>query len=122
VIGVEVGTQWGGMTNLFGGEGGFGKRASGDGEALVSIYSAVDVMDLQLQEVVTVDTGHVVAYDLSISSGCAARSKAAPSSRRKRRGLGIRLRRTRTGVVAVPQSEAFVEWMVHTVAARLPSR
>ncbi|HJT05101.1 MAG TPA: AIM24 family protein [Pseudonocardiaceae bacterium] len=58
-------------------------RAFGDGEALVSIYGAVDVMDLQPQEVVTVDTGHVVAYDLSISSSCAARSKAAPSSRRK---------------------------------------
>ena len=27
--GVEIDTQWGGMANLFGGEGGFGFRASG---------------------------------------------------------------------------------------------
>ncbi|MDP9117510.1 MAG: TIGR00266 family protein, partial [Actinomycetota bacterium] len=63
---VQVDTQWGGMANLFGGEGGFGFRASGQGEALVSIYGAVDIIDLEEGEQVTIDTGHVVAYDLSI--------------------------------------------------------
>ena len=65
--GVEVDTQWGGMANLFGGEGGFGFRASGSGEALVSIYGAVDIMDLEAGETVTIDTGHVVAYELSVN-------------------------------------------------------
>jgi len=64
--GVQVDSQWGGMANLFGGEGGFGFRASGQGEALVSIYGAVDIMDLEAGEQVTIDTGHVVAYDLTI--------------------------------------------------------
>ena len=64
--GVEVDTQWGGMANLFGGEGGFGFRASGQGQALVSIYGAVDIMDLEDGDVVTIDTGHVVAYDLGV--------------------------------------------------------
>jgi uncharacterized protein (TIGR00266 family) len=64
--GVQVDTQWGGMANLFGGEGGFGFRASGQGEALVSIYGSVDIVDLEDGEVVTIDTGHVVAYDLSV--------------------------------------------------------
>jgi uncharacterized protein (TIGR00266 family) len=64
--GVEIDTQWGGMANLFGGEGGFGFRASGTGEALVSIYGAVDVMDLAPNDLVTIDTGHVVAYDLGV--------------------------------------------------------
>ncbi len=64
--GVQVDTQWGGMANLFGGEGGFGFRASGQGEALVSIYGAVDVVDLEDGESVTIDTGHVVAYDLAV--------------------------------------------------------
>jgi uncharacterized protein (TIGR00266 family) len=64
--GVEVDTQWGGMANLFGGEGGFGYRASGHGQALVSIYGAVDVIDLEDGESVTIDTGHVVAYALDL--------------------------------------------------------
>lgn len=54
------------MANLFGGEGGFGLRASGQGEVLVSVYGAVDTLDLQPGEAVTVDTGHVVAYDLAV--------------------------------------------------------
>jgi uncharacterized protein (TIGR00266 family) len=64
--GVQIDTQWGGMANLFGGEGGFGFRASGQGQALVSIYGAVDIMDLEDGEVVTIDTGHVVAYHLGV--------------------------------------------------------
>ena len=64
--GVQVDTQWGGMANLFGGEGGFGFKASGQGEALVSIYGAVDIIDLEPGEVVTIDTGHVVAYQLDL--------------------------------------------------------
>src|SRR6195952_3122988 len=64
--GVEIDTQWGGMANLFGGEGGFGFRAHGRGEALVSIYGAVDIIDLEAGETVTIDTGHVVAYALNV--------------------------------------------------------
>nr|WP_206745648.1 TIGR00266 family protein [Jatrophihabitans sp. GAS493] len=65
--GVEIDTQWGGMQNLFGGEGGFGYRAAGQGQALVSVYGAVDIIDLEPGETVTIDTGHVVAYHLSIN-------------------------------------------------------
>ena len=65
--GVEIDTKWGGMANLFGGEGGFGFRASGSGQALVCIYGAVDIIDLEPGETVTIDTGHVVAYALDIN-------------------------------------------------------
>lgn len=63
-VGVNIDTQWGGLANMFGGEGGFGLRASGDGVALVHVYGAIDYVDLQAGEQITVDTGHVVAYDL----------------------------------------------------------
>jgi uncharacterized protein (TIGR00266 family) len=64
--GATVDMQWGGMANMFGGEGGFGLRASGQGEAILSIYGAADYLDLQPGEQIVVDTGHVVAYDLGI--------------------------------------------------------
>src|ERR1700759_4447185 len=64
--GAEVDPQGGGMANLFGGEGGFGFRASGQGQALVSIYGAVDVMDLEDGEAVTIDTGHGAAAALAL--------------------------------------------------------
>lgn len=64
--GVSIDTQWGGSANLFGGEGGFGIRASGSGQAVISCYGAIDVFDLQPGQPVVIDTGHVVAYDLGI--------------------------------------------------------
>lgn len=54
------------MQNLFGGEGGFGLQASGRGQVVLSVYGALDVIDLQPGEQIVVDTGHVVAYDLGI--------------------------------------------------------
>lgn len=59
---VQTETKWGGMKNLMGGEGGFLTHATGQGELLVSCYGAVETMTLQPGEMVTVDTGHVVAY------------------------------------------------------------
>ncbi len=64
--GTEVSSKWGGMANLFGGEGGFGLQASGHGTVVLAVYGALDIIDLQPNEQVTIDTGHVVAYDLSI--------------------------------------------------------
>lgn len=63
---VQIDTQWGGSASLFGGEGGYGIRASGSGQALVSCYGAIDVFDLEPGQPVVIDTGHVVAYDLHI--------------------------------------------------------
>lgn len=64
--GTEISTKWGGMKNLFGGEGGFGLHAEGQGQVVLSVYGALDVVDLQPGESMVVDTGHVVAYDLSV--------------------------------------------------------
>jgi len=64
---VELESKWGGFANLFGGEGGFGLRAHGTGEVVVGVFGAIDVIDLQPDEAVTIDTGHVVAYDLAMN-------------------------------------------------------
>ena len=61
--GVDLDTKWGGFKNLFGGEGGFLIRTSGEGMILLACYGAIDTIELQAGESVTVDTGHVVAFD-----------------------------------------------------------
>ncbi len=116
--GVQVDTQWGGMANLFGGEGGFGFRAHGEGEVLTSVYGAVDIMDLAAGDVVTIDTGHVVAYDLSIQFRM-RRAVEGRSIQSMKSGEGWVFDFTGPGRVLLQSRnpEAFTQW----VAARTPS-
>jgi uncharacterized protein (TIGR00266 family) len=66
--GVELDTKWGGFQNLFGGEGGFLAHATGTGTVVIACYGALDVLQLQEGESVTIDTGHVVAFGPRVSS------------------------------------------------------
>jgi uncharacterized protein (TIGR00266 family) len=66
--GVDIQTRWGGAQNLFGGEGGFVIQAGGQGDVVLGAYGAVDTLDLAPGEAVTVDSGHVVAYDGGVQS------------------------------------------------------
>ncbi len=63
---VELDTKWGGFKNLFGSEGGFVVRASGAGEVVLGCYGALDKWTLAQGETITVDTGHMVAYQDTI--------------------------------------------------------
>ena len=66
--GVELDTKWGGFKNLFGGEGGFLVRATGQGPVLLACYGALDTIALADGESITVDTGHVVAFGPTVTS------------------------------------------------------
>jgi len=66
--GVELDTKWGGFKNLLGGEGGFLVRAAGTGTVLLACYGAIDTIELAAGESVTIDTGHVVAFEPSTAS------------------------------------------------------
>jgi uncharacterized protein (TIGR00266 family) len=59
---VDLDTKWGGFKNLFGGEGGFLVRCSGQGTIVTSCYGALEVWNLQAAERLVVDSGHLVAY------------------------------------------------------------
>jgi uncharacterized protein (TIGR00266 family) len=78
--GVQIETKWGGMQNLFGGEGGFVVHASGHGTVVLSCYGALDTISLQAGESLTLDAGHMVAYaagiqmSLRMASGGMARA------------------------------------------------
>ena len=66
---ITLDTKWGGFKNLFGSEGGFVVRASGNGPLLLSCFGALDKWELAAGESVTVDTGHMVAYEDTVSMG-----------------------------------------------------
>jgi uncharacterized protein (TIGR00266 family) len=60
---INIDTRWGGFKNLFGGEGGFIIRAEGQGTAVFACYGALEVWNLQAGQSITIDTGHMVAYE-----------------------------------------------------------
>lgn len=64
--GVEVDSKWGGGKSFFSGEGLVLLRCTGAGDLLLSSYGAIRQLDLGSGEVMTLDTGHVVAFDESV--------------------------------------------------------
>ena len=65
--GVEIDTNWGGFKNLVGGEGGFLVHATGNGKVVCSCYGAMEIYDIPSGESLTVDSGHLVAYEEGLS-------------------------------------------------------
>jgi uncharacterized protein (TIGR00266 family) len=86
-VGVQVQTQWGGFRSLFGGERGFLMHASGPGRMVLCGYGALDVLNLQAGEYVTVDTGHVVGYPDAVQSRLRPISQGLTQSLRTGEGL-----------------------------------
>ncbi|MEY2627131.1 MAG: hypothetical protein RJB08_890 [Actinomycetota bacterium] len=64
---VVLDTQWGGFKNMFGSEGGFILRAEGDGLVVFGCYGGLEEWNLAAGESITFDSGHMVAYDASVS-------------------------------------------------------
>jgi uncharacterized protein (TIGR00266 family) len=60
--GIQTETKWGGFRNLVGGEGGFLTHCSGQGTVVTAAYGAIETVNLQPGEIITIDTGHVVAF------------------------------------------------------------
>ncbi|MEN9505177.1 MAG: hypothetical protein RI958_1103 [Actinomycetota bacterium] len=60
---VNTDAKWGGFKNLFGSEGGFILRAEGQGKIVFACYGALEVWNLEPGQHVTIDTGHMVAYE-----------------------------------------------------------
>lgn len=60
---VDVDAKWGGAKTFFSGEGLVLLRCSGLGEMLIASYGAIRGTTLAAGETMTLDTGHVVAFD-----------------------------------------------------------
>lgn len=62
-MGVQIDTKWGGAKTFFASEGLILLRASGSGKVMLSSYGAIHEVDLGAGEMLTVDTGHLVAFN-----------------------------------------------------------
>jgi uncharacterized protein (TIGR00266 family) len=62
-MGLQIDTKWGGAKTFFASEGLILLRASGSGKILVSSYGAIHEVELAAGETLTVDTGHLVAFN-----------------------------------------------------------
>lgn len=60
---IDVDSKWGGGKTFFSGEGLILLRCTGQGDLLVSAYGAIRSHELASGEKITLDTGHVVAFD-----------------------------------------------------------
>src|SRR4051794_40839643 len=67
--GIGVDSTWGGGKSFFSGEGLVLLRCTGAGDLLMSSYGAIRRHDLAPGETMTLDTGHVVAFDESVRYG-----------------------------------------------------
>lgn len=63
---IDVDSSWGGGKSFFSGEGLILLRCSGQGDLLLSAYGAIQAATLAAGETLTLDTGHVVAFDDSV--------------------------------------------------------
>ena len=85
--GVEIDTKWGGFKNMFGGEGAFLLRASGQGEVVLSTYGALDRFTLEPNQQVIVDTNHMVAFSETVTMEL--RKAAASGMQSMKSGEGL---------------------------------
>ncbi len=60
---VTVDSKWGGGKTFFSGEGLILLKCTGQGDLLLGAYGAIRSHDLAAGEVLTLDTGHVVAFE-----------------------------------------------------------
>lgn len=84
---VNINTEWGGFKNMFGSEGGFIIRAEGQGPIVIACYGALETWNLEAGQTITVDTGHMVAYESTV--GMALRKAAGGIVQSFKSGEGI---------------------------------
>ena len=61
-VGLQLDTRWSGAKTFFASEGLIMLRASGSGKLLLSSYGAIHELDLEANQTMTLDTGHLVAF------------------------------------------------------------
>lgn len=116
--GVHTETRWGGFGNLFGGEGGFLTHATGQGPLVVACYGALETVTLQAGEMITIDSGHVVAYADTVQSQTRKVASGMIQSLKSGEGLVFDFAGPGQVLTQTRNPSALASWVV----AQVPSR
>jgi uncharacterized protein (TIGR00266 family) len=117
-LGAHTETKWAGFGNLFGGEGGFLTHTTGHGQLVVAWYGALEAVTLQKGEVVTIDSGHVVAYAGTVQSQTRMMSTGVWPTVKNGEGLVSHFAGPGQVLTQTRNPSALSSWVV----AQLPSR
>jgi uncharacterized protein (TIGR00266 family) len=108
---VEVDTRWGGGKTFFASEGLVLLHASGSGLLILSSYGAIDDVSLGSGEMLTIDTGHLVAFSEGI--GFNVRSiGGVKSTLFSGEGLVVDLRGPGRVLMQTRSQDAFLAWLI----------
>ena len=113
---IDVDTEFGGARSFFGGEGLFLLKLSGTGPAVLSSYGAIDEVELDAGESLTVDTGHIVAFD-GPNNFDVRRVGGLKSTLFSGEGLVCEFEGPRTVWTQTRSPDAFLAWLI----PKLPS-
>jgi uncharacterized protein (TIGR00266 family) len=112
---VNIDTKWGGFKNVFGGEGGFLVHATGSGTVVASCYGALDTIELEAGESVVVDSGHLVAFDPSVSFTTRKASSGLMSTVTSGEGLVMEFAGPGTIHTQTRNPDALVTWLTEVL-------
>mgnify|MGYP000047143936 CR=1 FL=1 len=114
---LDVDTKWGGGKSFLGGEGFFLLKISGSGPLFTTSYGAVEPVDLSSGQRHTVDTGHVVAFEQSVSWSV-RRVGGLKSTLFSGEGLVCDFEGPGTVWLQSRSQDAFVSWLVPKLPVR----
>jgi len=118
--GIAVDTKWGGARTFFASEGLIMLKCSGAGQLLLSSYGAIHEQELDPGEVLTVDTGHLVAF--SEDMGFRVRTIGGfKSTLFSGEGLVVDLTGPGSVLMQTRSSDAFLAWLMPQVERHLPA-
>lgn len=116
--GVEVDTRWGGARTFFASEGLFVLRCAGEGTLILSSYGAIDELTLGPEDTYTVDTGHLVAWDESVTYNVRTVG-GLKSTLFSGEGLVVDLHGPGTVLTQTRSSDALLGWLIPEVQRRI---
>jgi uncharacterized protein (TIGR00266 family) len=116
---ITTDTKWGGAKTFFAREGLFMLRCTGVGQLVLSSYGAIHEVMLDVGEVFTVDTGHLVAFDEGV--GFSVRAVGGlKSTLFSGEGLVVDLTGPGRVLIQTRSTLAFLGWLTPEIQRRLP--